>query len=418
MIVDRFLRNFIRQGNEVDMSKAEELLKMPDIIAEFVGFAHKAGIVGEEQNLAILKLCTVSRKVKRGRFHVDLREESAAGKSTLADFVFSTLPDEVKLDLTGGASDLALMYGGDMMNKVALLDEADTLDEEIRKLLRVLMTRDEASRLVTQGTPGEGFTSEPIKVDASGFVCIQAGIKVIANLADYTRFFALFPDVSEQQTKAITRQQAKSWSQARPGLESELKLWQEADRLLKPYSVVIPFAESLERYYTGLGLERRRDVPRLMSLVASCAVLHQKNRQIQGDTLIASLRDYEMVYRWCSTVFERHVIKLTKKQMEVLDYIKEKCEGKNFTSTSIETGTKIPHTTVWRALQALSTVGYIKDNENGTYKFESAIGHGLPLPAVISHDMDGKQLSIGSINLNSESSDLELVPKTETIKGD
>lgn len=373
--------------------KAEELIEKPDILGEFVNFAHKSGIVGEEQNLAVLKLSTISRKVTRGRFHVDLREEAAAGKSVLADFVFSTLPDEVKLDLTGGASDQALMYGGDMTNTVVLLDEADTLSDEVRRYLRVLMTRDKASRFVTQGAPGAGFHSAPVKVNASGFICIQAGIKVIDNPADYTRFFALFPDVSEKQTRTITCQQAKRWAHPVPDLESELKLWQEADELLKSYAVVIPFAKSLESHYAGIGLERRRDVPRLMSLVASCAVLHQKSREIRGNTLIASISDYKMIYRWCSTVFERHVIKLTKKQLEVLDYIKENCRGKTFTSTSIEARKKIPRTTVWRALKALTNAGYIKEEKDGGYTFVPDAGHGLPSPAAIS-----------PVNLNSQSS--------------
>ena len=70
---------------------------------------------------------------------------------------------------------------------------------------------------------------------------------------------------------------------------------QALQRILRPYTVVVPYAERLAGMLADDRVETRRAFPHLISTVQASALLHQRQRQIDEDgRLIATADDYQL----------------------------------------------------------------------------------------------------------------------------
>jgi hypothetical protein len=110
------------------MSAAERddalaLLGDPDLAERVVSDLGTLGVVGEETNLLVAYLATISRKAER-LFGVVVQSSSAAGKSTLADAVCKLVPEE-DLASYSAVTGQALYYVGaaDLAHKVLAVAE-------------------------------------------------------------------------------------------------------------------------------------------------------------------------------------------------------------------------------------------------------------------------------------------------------
>ena len=80
--------------------------------------------------------------------------------------------------------------------------------------------------------------------------------------------------------------------------------WQDAQRVLEPLAVVIPFAEQLD--FPARTTRDRREQQKLLSLVAAHALLHQRQRaRDAAGRVVATVADYEAVHRLLAAVVEQ-----------------------------------------------------------------------------------------------------------------
>ena len=108
---------------EPERAAAMELLESPDLLSRVGADLASLGVVGEQTNLVVAYLATVSRKAERP-FGVVVQSSSAAGKSTLADAVAAFVPEEDLVSLSAlTAQSLYYLGAGDLARKVLFVSE-------------------------------------------------------------------------------------------------------------------------------------------------------------------------------------------------------------------------------------------------------------------------------------------------------
>ena len=114
------------------------------------------------------------------------------------------------------------------------------------------------------------------------------------NLENSSRCLELSLDDSPAQTKRIHEAQRRAWAgEEVPPVD--VTLFQDAQRLLEPLPVVIPFAERLT--FPARGTTDRRDQPKLVGLVMAHALLYQRQREKDGKgRLVATVADYRVAF--------------------------------------------------------------------------------------------------------------------------
>ena len=109
--------------SEEERDDALELLRDRDLTARVIADLNSLGVVGEETNLLVAYLATISR-ISEHPFGVVVQSSSAAGKSTLADAVCQLVPEE-DLASYSAVTGQALYYlgSGDLSHKVLAVSE-------------------------------------------------------------------------------------------------------------------------------------------------------------------------------------------------------------------------------------------------------------------------------------------------------
>src|SRR5262249_45731186 len=124
-----------------------------------------------------------------------------------------------------------------------------------------------------------------------------------------TRVWSILVDDSAEQTKRVLATQA--------ALADGTFVPQEVDDLHAVFNwlehagakeVVVPFADALAKAMPDKPVRLRRDFPRLIQLIKSCALLYQQQRgRDEHGRVVASLGDYAMVRELVVPVFVRAV---------------------------------------------------------------------------------------------------------------
>jgi hypothetical protein len=129
------------------------------------------------------------------------------------------------------------------------------------------------------------------------------------NPENANRCFELYLDESEKQTRAIFAAQRRArtlegWKTERLK-EKVLRAHHNAQRLLRPLKVIIPFVELID--FPPSWLRGRRDHDRFLSLIEGMAFLHQMQRETGSDNgaeyIVASLDDYAAAHDLAHQVF-------------------------------------------------------------------------------------------------------------------
>ncbi|MCA9797666.1 MAG: DNA primase, partial [Candidatus Eremiobacteraeota bacterium] len=144
-----------------------------------------------------------------------------------------------------------------------------------------------------------------------------------------TRCFELFLDESEEQTKRIHDKQRATRTLTRlkktHQRESILERHHNAQRLLEPVKVVIPYVDLLS--FPSRWLRTRRDNERFLSLIEASAFLHQHQRvkkTVQGPDgevayIEATLDDYRLAYELAQGVLHATLHELSAPARELLE---------------------------------------------------------------------------------------------------
>jgi len=284
---------------------AMKLLKGSELLERAAKALESVGHVGEPESKRLGYLVATSRLLRRPLSAI-LRAPSGCGKSQLLEALEALTPPE-SVTFLSRVTAQALFYSGQdhLKHKLILIDEAagsTEADYSIRTL--------QSKGFLTLQSPGK----PPMRVE--GPIALMSGTtSADLNPENLSRCLELTLDDSPEQTKRIQVAQRKAWAGGK-ARAANVQLWQDAQRLLEPLPVVIPFAERL-RFPTRSTHDRRGNA-KLLGLVAAHALLNQHQRERDaGGCVVATSEDYTAVHGLLQPVLAAEISELTPRAAQV-----------------------------------------------------------------------------------------------------
>ncbi|MGH7338782.1 MAG: DNA primase, partial [Myxococcota bacterium] len=227
--------------------EAQELLEDPRLLDLAARALDRMGYVGEENNKRLAYLVATSRLLSKTLALV-CQSESAAGKSRLMELVAELMPPE-EVAIFSRITPQALYYmESGIAHKLIVVDEregSDAADYSIRslqsrgKLTAAVPQKDQATgKIVTRTVEIEG----PVAY-------MESTTRTRLNIENENRCYLLHLDESAEQTARI--QAAARAAATRAGVldrDERVRLvarWRNAQRLLEPLAVEVPYAALL-----------------------------------------------------------------------------------------------------------------------------------------------------------------------------
>ncbi|MCU1493589.1 MAG: dnaG [Acidimicrobiaceae bacterium] len=264
---------------EAQRAEAMELLADPELAERVTQDLGALGVVGEETNLLVAYLATISRKAERP-FGVVVQSSTAAGKSTLADAVCQLVPEE-DLASYSAVTGQALYYVGaaDLAHKVLAVAEEQGASRA-SYALKLLVSEGHLSIASTgkDTATGKLRTRSYEVAGPVALVLTTTATDIDPELAN--RLVVLGVDEDRAQTRAIQAAQRQAATldglMARLQRERIVARHRNAQRLIEPLPVVIPDASEI--VFPDTATRHRRDHQKLLSLICAFAMLHQHQR--------------------------------------------------------------------------------------------------------------------------------------------
>jgi hypothetical protein len=292
----------IPELTEEERNLGLSLLQSPDLFEKIEADLSSLGYVGEKTNKLLVYLAASSRKMA-DPMSVIVISQSSAGKSFLVDTVKKCIPPEDLLSMTS-LSDQALNYLPEesLLHKFLILGEAvhsDAVDHQMREML----SGKELSRLVTVKDEKTGRMESRLVRKKVIVSAVMSSTSHEINPENASRCFVVSSDETEEQTKAIHREQRKKYSleryERKETFEPEIiRSHHAAQRLLVNRIIVNPFAEKLD--FPASLMRSRRDHERFLDLIACVCFLrqYQKDEKVEeGKKFIeCDLADYRTAH--------------------------------------------------------------------------------------------------------------------------
>ena len=204
--------------------------------------------------------------------------------------------------------------------------------------------------------------------------------------------------IHEAQREAITPEGLRRKKQG----EKLIRLHQNAQRLLEPARVGVPFAKLLR--FPKDNPRTRRDNARMQNLLMAVAFLHQKQRARKldedGEYIEATPVDYAITYALAREIFAVTLDELHKAARDLLEVIGKKARDlgalrgvsmleARITQREVREWSGWPHHQVKRAMAELEELGYLEVERAGrgsrfTYRLVAEHGNDrAPLAGLI-----------------------------------
>jgi DNA primase catalytic core len=265
-----------------ERGEALALLRDPRLLDRIVDDFARCGVVGEETNKLVSYLGVVSRHLD-APLAVIVQSSSAAGKSSLMDAVLAFVPEEQRVQYSAMTGQ-SLFYMGesDLQHKVlAIVEEAGA--QRASYALKLLQSEGELTIASTGKDPATGrLLTHQYRVKGPVMIFLTTtAIDIDEELLN--RCLVLTVNEERAQTQAIHRIQRESQTieglLRRKDRDELLRLHRNAQRLLKPVSVVNPYAPGLT--FLDSQTRTRRDHTKYLTLIRTIALLHQWQRPRQ-----------------------------------------------------------------------------------------------------------------------------------------
>jgi len=268
---------------------AMDFLRSPNLTDRILADYHACGLVGEETNKLVCYLACVSRRLCEP-LAVLIQSASAAGKTSLMEATLAFVPDEdqVRYSAMTGQS---LYYTGqqNLRHKILAVAEEEGVAQAAYALK--LLQSDGRLRIAAAGKNGGTGKQQTETYEVEGPIMVF--LTTTAEHPDVelqNRCLTLHVNESADQTAAIHERQRAAYTldghTARQQQETITKLHQNAQRLLEPLGVIIPWADQLQ--FRSDQTRMRRDHAKYLSLIAAITLLHQhqrprKTRTVNGE---------------------------------------------------------------------------------------------------------------------------------------
>jgi len=286
-----------------ERAEALALLRRPDLLDQVSRDIDSLGYVGEQTLMRLLYLVAISRKLDDPCSAIVL-SQSGAGKSGATEVIEKLCPPEDVVLLTR-LTPQSLYYTepGFLDRKLVIVEERyGSIEADYS--IRVLQSRKKLIAAAPIKDPATGNMKTKVFTVEARAAFIEATTASSVNHENATRCFELTMDETPEQTKRIHERMSRLRT------EAGLRLRQEADaicrrhwnaqRLLEPLPVVVPFADKLT--FPSAWLRTRRDYARFLNLIEVSAFLHQHQRERREGAIVASVADYAVAYSLAAEV--------------------------------------------------------------------------------------------------------------------
>jgi hypothetical protein len=348
--------------SESERAEALRFLKRQDLLDQVAQDIDALGYVGEETNKRLLYLVAVSRKLDDPLSAIVL-SQSGAGKSGMTEVIEKLVPPEDVVLLTR-LTPQSLYYTepGFLDRKLVIVEERyGSLEADYS--IRVLQSRKKLIAAAPIKDPQTGSLRTKVFTVEARAAFIEATTASSVNHENATRCFELSMDESREQTERIHERQRRQRTEAGLRLRREAETitrrhW-NAQRLLEPAPVVIPYAEKLA--FPSAWMRTRRDHARFLNLIEVSAFLHQHQREKRGGAILASLDDYATAYALAGEVLADTLSDLKKPLREAYTRIREmSLKSGSVTRSEVRDALALPDSTVRRWLADLVELEYLE----------------------------------------------------------
>jgi len=230
--------------------------------------------------------------------------------------------------------------------------------------VRVLQSRKKLSVMAPIKDPQTGtMKTKQFTVEARA-AFIEATTASDIHHENSTRCFELSMDESAVQTARIHDRQRLMRTAAGLHLRREAdaitrRHW-NAQRLLEPLPVVIPFADQLT--FPSTWMRTRRDHARFLNLIEVSAFLHQHQRRTEDGAIVATPADYAVAYALAAQLLAETLHDLKKPLRDTYERVREMSLGSGgaVSRREIREALALPDTTVRHWLSELVELEYLE----------------------------------------------------------
>ena len=312
--------------NSQDKAAALQLLKDKKLMQRILKDITTLGYVGQDKEKLLLYLSATAR-ITENPIHVSIQAASSSGKSAMMESVISLFPPE-NVEHFSRLSGQSLYYMDSLKNKIIIVDERCGA-EEAEMALRSLMSRNRLDLAVVQKDDKGNCKTKIIEIEGPTTVWDSTTHTISED--NRNRTFECFMDESQEQTERVQAQERGTFLPDHWDNENQVRhirsIHQNAQRLLKPINVSIPYNDLIE--FPSMSTRSRRDFKRFLHLIATVALLHQHQREIKQtakgiDYLEATVDDYFWAYKIVHEILE-HSYSLLSRESQKLFEILQRC---------------------------------------------------------------------------------------------
>lgn len=322
---------------EREKVEAIEFLKSEDLLDNIVADFKSCGQIGEETNLLLGYLVTISRKLPTP-LAVLIVSRSGSGKTTLQDTILSFTPPEDYEKYTR-LTDQALFYKSeDALKHKLLAIEEERGASGCAYSLRNLQSSQALTIAATVKDPASGkLKTDVYKVSGPTAIMITTTFSENSDYETYNRFIILTIDESMSQTRRILERQRLN--ETIEGIvdkkrrEKIRRRHHNAQRLLKMLEVANPYSDQLT--FIDTILRARREQPKYLGLIKTIALLRQYQKAIKTvetdgqmiEYIEVDLKDIEMANHIANEILGRNLEELSPPSKNLLIEIKKMAES-------------------------------------------------------------------------------------------
>jgi DNA primase len=361
---------------DTEREEALAFLRSPRLLERIADDLEVTGYVGEPRNKKLAYLIATSRLLPKPLSGI-FRAQSGSGKSYLMECVAELMPPE-QVHYFSRLTPQALYYleRDALTHKLLIVDERDG-SEESEYPIRTLQTRRALKLAVPVKDPGSGKIKTVVLEIHGPIAYMESTADQRINPENANRCFELYLDESEKQTQAIFAAQRRSrtlegWKNEQQK-ETIVRLHRNAQRLLRPLKIIIPFVDLIE--FPAAWLRGRRDNDRFLSLIEGIAFLHQHQRPSgrDGETeyVTATVDDYAMAHDLAHQVFAQAGSDLPQPVADFLAEIEKlvpqkakeaNCPANTFTFSrrDIREAVNLPDHIVKRYMRQIEELEYVR----------------------------------------------------------
>ncbi|MDP2160709.1 MAG: CHC2 zinc finger domain-containing protein [Flavobacterium sp.] len=347
-----------RTGNSIDFLKRKHLLK--NLNTE-IG---KAGIVGEENSRMLLFLIIISY-LNKNPLHALVQGSSGSGKTHIISRIADLMPQEDVLRFTRITESSLYNWGEfDLFQKVVIIEDLDGLKEDALYALREFISNQVLRSSVTiKDKKGNNKSSH--KIVKGQFSSLSATTKGETYEDNMSRSFLIAVDESKAQTQKIIEYQNKRNAGEINPEESQrtIHFIQQLVRNLKHYEVINPYATKLHLPEKVHKVRRLNEM--YQAVIKQVTFLNQYQRKLTKDNqLITEIEDIEQA---TEILFESIVLKVDELDGSLRQFFERlkkyvKNENQDFILRDIRQHLNISKTQIFRYVQTLTELEYIKQN--------------------------------------------------------